>query len=108
MAQINEKYAKRRMDARFERLQAMCARTYNVGKYDPLSEAAVALEKLLDATPSEQELADIVVLGSTLDWRREYLDFILLARSIANDGFVIPPKPDPDWDELNADPKWWH
>lgn len=108
MMPSNDRAAKKRVDARFERLQRMCARTYNVGQYDPLSDAAIALEELLDATPSGQELADLVILGWSIDWRREYHDVILLARAVANDGFVIPPAPESDWDALDTDPKWWH
>ncbi len=104
----DEKAAKKRMDARFERLQMMCARTYNVGEYDPLSEAAVALEELLAAALSGQELADLEVLDWPPDWRRRHVDVMLLARAIANDGFVIPPAPESDWDALDTDPKWWH
>ncbi len=96
MTRRDDEPAKKRMDARFQRLQRMCALAHNVGEYDPLSGAAIALEELLDAVPSEQELVDLVILGSSLDWRREYVDFILLARAVANDGFVIPPQPEPD------------
>ena len=39
MTRRDHKAAKKRMDARFERLQALCARAYNVGEYDPLSES---------------------------------------------------------------------
>ena len=78
------------MDELYNKLLALCARAYGAGMYadvGPDPEAARQLEKLLDATLSDQELADLDVVGWLPTWRRDFVDFILHAREMVGDEF---------------------
>ena len=92
MAHDRHHSARARMDERYRQLLALCAKAYGVGAYagfGPDAEAARQLEELLDTSPSEQELADLQVVGWSPSWRRDFRNSILLAREMAGDDIEV-------------------
>ncbi len=85
-----DKGAHARMDERYRELLDLGARAYGTGMYagdGPDPEAARRLEELMDAPPSDQEVADLEVVGWPPTWRRDFVDFILRAREVVGDEF---------------------
>lgn len=92
MAHDRHRSARARMDERYGQLFTLCAKAYGVGAYagfGPDAEAARQLEELLDTSPSEQELADLQVVGWLPGWRRGFRDSMLLSRKMASDDFEV-------------------
>lgn len=101
-----------RMDQRYRHLLALCDGAYGVGAcvgYDPDPEAAVQLGALLDAPISDEERADLELVGRWADWRRDIIDwYIPAAREMAEGDirYVTGPAPAPV--DPNAGPQARH
>ncbi len=98
-----------RMDELYNELLSLGARAYGAGMYagvGPDPEAAERLEKLLDAPPSDQELADLEVVGWLPTWRRDFVSAILHAREMVGDEFEMSDGRDRD--ATDAGPRTLH
>ncbi len=90
MANGRQQSARARMNACYRELLALGARAYGAGMcagVGPDPEAARQLEELLDAPPSDQELADLEVVAWPPTWRRDFVNAILRAREVVGDEF---------------------
>ncbi len=97
------------MDERYRQLLALCAKAYGVGaRFGPDAEAARQLEELLDTSLSEQELADLQVVGWPSSWRRDFRNSILLAREMAGDDIEVSEGSGLSPVNTNATPRTLH
>ena len=99
------------MNDRYNELLSLGARAYGAGTcaaVGPDPEAARRLEELLDAPPSDQELADLEVVGWLPTWRRDFVNAILRAREMVGDEFGQSDGPVRDATDPDAGPRALH
>ncbi len=111
MARNRRHSPRARMDELYNELLSLGARAYGAGMYTdvgPDPEAARQLEQLLDAPPSDQELADLEVVGWLATWRRDFVSAILHAREMVGDEFGESDDPVRDATDPDARPRTLH
>lgn len=77
-----------RMERHHAELLELCAKAYGVGDYagqDPDPEAAAELESVLEAQISNEEQADLELVGWSPKWKKNLAGFVCMMLDMAED-----------------------
>ena len=102
--------AKTRIDERHRHVLRLVAKAHGIGDFagsDPDPEAEAQLEALLEAHPSDEEMADLEVVGWKPNWRKNVVGFACMMLDLSDD-FEVSAGPGMAPVDPSAEPQTRH